>query len=139
MKNKIHLLTLFFALLGSGCLMSQTKDPSAVLHVNATDKGFLPPRLTIAQRDAIASPATGLLIYNTDTNQLNIYDGTVWVVTSDSTKIIDTDGDTQIEVEQQGSDDDTLRFSTAGEERMQIGANGHISVRSKITDTFTDE
>ena len=41
-------------------------DPSAMLDVKSTDKGLLAPRMTLAQRDAISSPATGLLIYQTD-------------------------------------------------------------------------
>jgi hypothetical protein len=39
---------------------------SAMLDVNSLDKGFLMPRLTQTQRDAISSPAEGLLIYQTD-------------------------------------------------------------------------
>ncbi len=45
-------------------------DDSAALDVTATDKGFLPPRLTTAQRDAIASPAVGLVVFNTDADCL---------------------------------------------------------------------
>ena len=41
-------------------------DPSAMLDVKSTTKGFLAPRMTQAQRNAIASPATGLMIYQTD-------------------------------------------------------------------------
>ncbi len=41
-------------------------DPSAMLEVTSTEKGILIPRMTQAQRDAIAEPATGLLIYQTD-------------------------------------------------------------------------
>ncbi|MEM0993918.1 MAG: hypothetical protein AAGI49_12845, partial [Bacteroidota bacterium] len=41
-------------------------DPSAMLDVKSTTKGFLTPRMTEAQRDAILTPATGLLIYQTD-------------------------------------------------------------------------
>ncbi|MEM6699567.1 MAG: right-handed parallel beta-helix repeat-containing protein, partial [Bacteroidota bacterium] len=41
-------------------------DPSAMLDVQSTSKGFLTPRMTEAQRDAIATPATGLLIYQID-------------------------------------------------------------------------
>jgi hypothetical protein len=37
-----------------------------------------PPRLTSAERDALAAPAQGLLIYNTDTKLLNFYDGAGW-------------------------------------------------------------
>ena len=48
-------------------------DPSAGLDVNYTNKGFLQPRLTTAQRNAIANPASGLSIYNTSTNCLEAY------------------------------------------------------------------
>lgn len=54
----------------------QPADPSAMLEVSATDRGFLPPRLTTAQRDAIASPAVGLVIFNTTTNKHEGYNGT---------------------------------------------------------------
>jgi len=45
-----------------------TPNASAKLEVAATDKGFLLPRMTATQRAAIASPATGLLVYNTGSN-----------------------------------------------------------------------
>jgi uncharacterized protein (TIGR02145 family) len=43
-----------------------TADPSAMLDVKATDAGFLAPRMTQAQIAAIANPANGLMVYNTD-------------------------------------------------------------------------
>lgn len=56
---------------------------SAALAVTSTTQGFLPPRMTSTQRDAIASPAAGLCIYNTTSNKLNFYNGSAWeVVTS---------------------------------------------------------
>ncbi|MDO7854743.1 glycine-rich protein [Hymenobacter sp. CA1UV-4] len=55
-----------------------TPHASAALEVNSTDKGLLPPRLTTAQRDAIASPAAGLSVFNITTNQLNVWTGTRW-------------------------------------------------------------
>ncbi len=41
-------------------------DASAILDVKSTTKGFLAPRMTLAQRNAIVTPATGLIIYQTD-------------------------------------------------------------------------
>jgi hypothetical protein len=51
---------------------------SAILQTDSTTLGFLPPRMTTAQRDAISSPAAGLMVYNTSTNKLNFYNGTAW-------------------------------------------------------------
>jgi uncharacterized protein (TIGR02145 family) len=48
------------------------------LDVFSTNKGFLPPRLTTAQRDAIDNPAAGLMIYNTTVNCLQWWNGTYW-------------------------------------------------------------
>ena len=57
---------------------SITPDPSSILELRTTSKGLLVPRLTTVQRDAISSPATGLVIYNTTTNQVNYFNGTIW-------------------------------------------------------------
>ena len=54
-------------------------DPSAMLDVKATDKGILIPRMTAVQRLAIATPATGLMVYQTNNvTGFWYYDGTVW-------------------------------------------------------------
>jgi hypothetical protein len=54
-------------------------NASALLDVSSTTKGFLPPRMTNAQMVAIATPAAGLVVYDTTNNKLNVYDGTNWV------------------------------------------------------------
>lgn len=51
---------------------------SAIVQCDSTSRGFLPPRMTTTQRDAIATPATGLKVYNTTTNTTDTYDGTTW-------------------------------------------------------------
>jgi hypothetical protein len=51
---------------------------SAELTVTSTDKGFLGPRLTTTQRDAIVTPVAGLLIYNTTLGFYQVYNGTSW-------------------------------------------------------------
>jgi hypothetical protein len=56
-----------------------TKLPSAVLELESTTKGFLLPRMTAAQMNAIAAPANGLAVYNTDDACTFIYNGTAWL------------------------------------------------------------
>lgn len=51
---------------------------SAMLDVKSSNKGFLMPRVTTLQRTAIASPALGLLVFDTDTKTVWAYDGTSW-------------------------------------------------------------
>jgi len=53
-------------------------NASAILDVSSTVQGILIPRLTDAQRQSLKDPATGLMIYNTTTNELNFYNGTGW-------------------------------------------------------------
>ena len=80
MKN----FTLAVALLITFSVQSQigmgtpNPDPSAVLELASTQKGFLPPRLTTLQRNAIVQPAEGLTIYNTDKDCLEWYIASQW-------------------------------------------------------------
>ena len=85
MKTKIFtLVTLAF--LGLSNANAQVKvgtNPTtihntAALEVESTTKGFLPPRMTTTERDLIASPAEGLVIYNTDVNCLQWFNNTGW-------------------------------------------------------------
>lgn len=55
-------------------------DPSSILEMRTTTKGILIPRMTETERDFISSPANGLMVYNTSTNQFNFYDGNSWIV-----------------------------------------------------------
>jgi hypothetical protein len=57
---------------------STTLNASAKMQLDSTTQGFLPPRGTNAQMLAIATPATGLVFYDTTNNKLNCYDGTNW-------------------------------------------------------------
>lgn len=56
-------------------LGTATPDQSAVLDLHSTSKGLLIPRMTTNQRDLIVSPAIGLMVFNTDTNFLEINSG----------------------------------------------------------------
>ena len=64
---------------------TNTQPASAILTLSSTNKGFLPPRMTGSQAEAIASPAEGLIIYSTDGSGSTItskgwwgYDGAAW-------------------------------------------------------------
>jgi len=64
---------------------TNTQPASAILTLSSTNKGFLPPRMTGSQAEAIASPAEGLIIYSTDGSGSTItskgwwgYDGSTW-------------------------------------------------------------
>jgi hypothetical protein len=59
---------------------TNTPNASAQLDVSSTTKGFLPPRMTSAQRSAIGSPTAGLMVYQTDaTAGLYYYTGSAWI------------------------------------------------------------
>jgi hypothetical protein len=85
MKIIQNLITITFILIsvnlsaqvGIGTL---TPDDSAVLDISSTAKGFLTPRITLSQRDAISLPATGLIIYQTNEEAgFYYFDGILWV------------------------------------------------------------
>ena len=91
-KNiRITIVVLFvtamgFAQVGIG---TTSPDASSALDVIATNKGFLMPRLTTAQRTAISSPATGLQVYDTDTDTFWYYNGATWTENSGGGKFVD--------------------------------------------------
>jgi hypothetical protein len=53
-------------------------NPSAMLDIQSVTRGMLVPRMTTAERTGIASPATGLLVFDTDTNSFWFHNGTQW-------------------------------------------------------------
>ena len=86
MKKIIVLLAIFttFATMAQSVGINadgSAANPSAMLDVSSTTKGFLPPRMSEAQRATITSPAQGLMIYCTDcgsSGEPQYYDGTQW-------------------------------------------------------------
>lgn len=88
MIRRFVFYTLMFALLlGSSDGIAQvginndgsSPDNSAMLDVKSSTKGFLPPRMTSTQRSAMVSPAIGLVIFNSDCNDIQLFNGTTWV------------------------------------------------------------
>jgi hypothetical protein len=86
MKNKYRIAIMAFGLSLIGCYAQVSPkvggnpylgSTSAVFEMESNTKGFLPPRLSNIQRDAISNPAVGLTIYNTSVGCLQWYDGAV--------------------------------------------------------------
>jgi uncharacterized protein (TIGR02145 family) len=75
---------------------TNTPDPSAKLEVSSNNSGFLLPRMSTAERNAIGNPAVGLQIYNTTSHCLEIFDfgkwNPVYCVTDPGTLMTDIDG-----------------------------------------------
>jgi hypothetical protein len=63
---------------GSIGIGTSTPNSSALLDLTSTTKGFLPPRLTTVQKNAISTPASGLVVYDTTLNNLCTYNGSSW-------------------------------------------------------------
>ena len=70
--------------LGNSGFGTATPDDSAMIEMSSTTQGFLPPRMTTVEMNAIASPAKGLMIYDTTTDEWKGNNGTpgapTWVV-----------------------------------------------------------
>jgi hypothetical protein len=83
---------------GGAVYGSETANASAILQADSTTKGFLPPRMTTTQKNAIGTPAAGLQVYDNTDNYLSLYNGTNWqnIVSpnSNSNVLIGTASDT---------------------------------------------
>lgn len=56
--------------------------PSSIFAIDSTNQGFLPPRMTTTQKNAIATPTAGLVVYDTTLNKLCVYTTTWETITS---------------------------------------------------------
>src|SRR5215218_4090660 len=74
-----HAQTNIFPSTGSAGIGTTTPNASSILDMVSTSKGLLIPRMTKVQRDAIGSPATGLMIFQTNnTPGFYYYTGSAW-------------------------------------------------------------
>lgn len=63
---------------GSVGIGTTAPNPAAALDITSNNRGLLLPRMTTAARNVIASPPAGLLIFNTQTSKLNVFNGSFW-------------------------------------------------------------
>lgn len=86
MRKTFRLFLLAVLVAGTNQVFAQIKigdnpgtiDPNAVLELESTTKGFILPRMTAVQRNAISSPAQGMMVYDTDATCTFIYRGAAW-------------------------------------------------------------
>ena len=94
MKNAIvFVLVLFFSefLIAQVGIGTTNPDGSSILDVSSDAKGFLMPRVTTAQRNAIVNPASGLILFNSNTASFNYFD-TTWKDFSPGYKSVNATG-----------------------------------------------
>lgn len=92
---------------------TKTPHPAAMLEVASTTKGLLPPRMTLAQQNAIANPAAGLMVWCTDcgsSGEMHVFNGLSWsnlmgfndakslVFQNDSAKYLSPSGENYVEI-----------------------------------------
>ncbi len=108
---------------------------SAMLDVSSTTSGLLIPRMTSAQRIAIASPATGLLVYDTTVGNFYYYNGTVWVLFLNATTGWSLTGNTVAATDFMGSTNaQPVRFFCNNVERFRINpTDGEIVAGAAAT------
>jgi hypothetical protein len=86
---------------------------SAQVEIKSSGRGFLPPRMTFTQRNAIATPATGLQVFDTNQNAICEYTGTAWRTISGGKQVNNaTTGATTIDLSAGNVADVTLTLST---------------------------
>ena len=81
MKSHHFIKSYLCALLVCITVQVFTQNVSAVLDLTSTSEGFLPPRMTAAQRDSIKVPAEGMLVFNQTSGHINYFDGydSAWI------------------------------------------------------------
>ena len=115
-------------------------NASAILDVKSNLKGMLVPRMSSAQRTAIASPATGLMVYDTDINSFWYYSGTAWVDISAANKwLLTGNSGTNPAINFLGTtDNQPLRFrinNTWAGEINPTSSNYYLGLRAGVGNT----
>jgi Flp pilus assembly pilin Flp len=119
-------------------------ETTSILDLTSTTKGFLPPRMTSTQRDAIASPVAGLMIWCTETLELQVYNGTRWINSTGSGPsciLLGSDIDGEAANDRSGSvslSSDGSTVAIGAYQNDGSGANsGHVRVYENTSGTWT--
>lgn len=95
LQSTLLLIAVLISITGNGQSVgisssSITPDASSILELRTTTKGLLTPRMTTTERNAISSPATGLIIYNTTSNAFNFYNGSGWIALASGSSAVNS-------------------------------------------------
>ncbi|GLR17617.1 tail fiber domain-containing protein [Portibacter lacus] len=105
-------------------------DASAMLDIQSDSKGILIPRMDAGQRTGINPIATGLLVYDTDSQSFWYYNGAAWIELAHggiTSFLTDADGDTKIQLEE-SPNENVIRFDVDGSEAMVLNATGDLAL-----------
>ena len=135
-----------FPATGSVGIGTTTPNVSSILEVKSTTKGVLIPRMTKTQRDAIATPATGLLIYQTNSQPgFYYYSGTAWtaMITNGPNKQLSNLQPTSINQALIPGTDNTIdlgsktqRWNDVFASRATLTSNDNATATVTITNSF---
>lgn len=126
----------FIALLSAISLNAQvgigtdTVEDSAILQIDATDSGILVPRVTQTQKNAIASPVEGLIVYQTtNTEGFWYYTGSQWVTFGGSPWSLTGNMGTNPASNFVGSTDaNDVIIATNDSERIRLQTDGDVGI-----------
>ncbi|MBC7847424.1 MAG: hypothetical protein H7Y10_13140 [Flavobacterium sp.] len=136
-KKLLAVSYLFFMLIGSTIFAqvgigTVTPDASSILDISSTTQGMLAPRLTTAQRIAIASPANGLMVFDTDLKSFYYYISTTTTWTQLSS---DANGRTNFKRIKAASDLAT-ELSNGGGTKYLLTSNTYYEINGTIVLSF---
>lgn len=132
MKNTIIALCLlipFFAISQSVGIGTQDPDKSAILDISSKSMGLLVPRMSDVERNAITSPARGLVVYDITDSSFYLYNGK-WTRLTPADEVWSVKGNTGIEPAHFIGTSDTgpIRFKVNNVLRMQLDSVGRLEL-----------
>ena len=132
---------------------NENPDASAALDITSTTKGFLPPRMTAAQRNSISNPSAGLMLWCSDcgaNGELNVFNGSAFTAIDGSAAAAVVFSSTQIGSDIDGeaagdylgrsvslSSDGTIVAIGASGNDGNGTSSGHVRVYQNISGTWT--
>jgi hypothetical protein len=126
---------------GKTAIGTTPSQASAILEVNSTSQGILPPRMTTAQRNAISAPAQGLQVYDTDLLTTQVFNGTNWqgviIPNINSNVLIGTTTDSGFRLDVSGSGvSGSVRFQNDLTVTGSMNITGSLVVSGSITNVL---